>query len=275
MSANSGYHEPLIHFQIDRVYRMNKDQIAVYLSEHLEFFNDYPELLGKIKSIDDKDIPIRQSNTLSLSGRLIKRVNDDKENLKSKLAWFVEVSRANEEIHQHLFEIERLILKSTQLDQMVKQLGEAITLRFKIPYVLLFLVDDADHYMEHKLEERFSKRLDGLLNFIDQATVNTWFDRKLKPVLNSEIKTPSKVFDKTWDTRNIQSECIVPIINRGDVCGAIALGATKPRHFHNGLRTEYLERMAERLAIAIDNVLLIDRLQLDRSNAQERNRISA
>ena len=275
MSANSGYHEPLIHFQIDRVYRMNKDQIAVYLSEHLEFFNDYPELLGKIESIDDKDIPIRQSNTLSLSGRLIKRVNDDKENLKSKLAWFVEVSRANEEIHQHLFEIERLILKSTQLDQMVKQLGEAITLRFKIPYVLLFLVDDADHYMEHKLEERFSKRLDGLLNFIDQATVNTWFDRKLKPVLNSEIKTPSKVFDKTWDTRNIQSECIVPIINRGDVCGAIALGATKPRHFHNGLRTEYLERMAERLAIAIDNVLLIDRLQLDRSNAQERNRISA
>ena len=275
MSANSGYHEPLIHFQIDRVYRMNKDQIAVYLSEHPEFFNDYPELLGKIKSIDDKDIPIRRSNTLSLSGRLIKRVNDDKENLKSKLEWFVEVSRANEEIHQHLFEIECLILKSTQLDQMVKQLGEAITLRFKIPYVLLFLVDDADHYMEHKLEERFSKRLDGLLNFIDQATVNTWFDRKLKPVLNSEIKTPSKVFDKTWDTRNIQSECIVPIINRGDVCGAIALGATKPRHFHNGLRTEYLERMAERLAIAIDNVLLIDRLQLERSNAQERNRISA
>ena len=136
-------------------------------------------------------------------------------------------------------------------------------------------MDDADHYMEHKLEERFSKRLDGLLNFIDQATVNTWFDRKLKPVLNSEIKTPSKVFDKTWDTRNIQSECIVPIIIRGDVCGAIALGATKPRHFHNGLRTEYLERMAERLAIAINNVLLIDRLQLERSNAQERNRISA
>ena len=103
MSANSAYHEPLIHFQIDRVYRMNKDQIAVYLSEHPEFFNDYPELLGKIKSIDDKDIPIRRANTLSLSGRLIKRVNDDKENLKSKLEWFVEVSRANEEIHQHLF----------------------------------------------------------------------------------------------------------------------------------------------------------------------------
>jgi hypothetical protein len=254
---------------------MTKNEIAVYLNDHPEFFNDYPELLGKIKSIDNQDIPIRKSNTLSISGRLIKRVNEDKEKLQSKLEWFVEVSRANEEIYQHLFEIERLILKSTKLDQMVTKLVEAITLRFKIPYTLLYLVDDADHYMEHKLEERFSKRLDGLLNFTDQVTINTWFTGKPKPVLNAEIKTPSKVFDKTWDMKNIQSECIVPIINRGAVCGAIALGATKPRHFHNGLRTEYLERMAERLALAIDNILLIDRLQLDHPGVSKEKRISA
>jgi uncharacterized protein YigA (DUF484 family) len=158
---------------------------------------------------------------------------------------------------------------------MVTQLGEAITLRFKIPYTLLYLVDNTDHYMEHKLEERFSNRLDGLLNFTDQVTINTWFNGKLKPVLNSAIKTPSKVFDQTWDIKNIQSECIVPIINRDAVCGAIVLGATKPRHFHNGLRTEYLERMAERLAIAIDNILLIDRLQLECSDVSKDNRISA
>ena len=114
-----------------------------------------------------------------------------------------------------------------------------------------------------------------MLNFIDQTTANKWFAGKLKPVLHPEVTTPSDVFDKTWKTKNIQSECIVPIINRGNVCGAIALGATKPRHFHGGLRTEYLERMAERLAIAIDNILLIDRLQLERSNVQGENRASA
>ena len=75
--------------------------------------------------------------------------------------------------------------------------------------------------------------------------------------------------------KNIQSECIVPIINRGDICGAIALGATKPRHFHNGLQTEYLERMADKLAIAIDNILLIDRLQIENSNISKDKRISA
>ncbi|MBT7522283.1 MAG: DUF484 family protein [Nitrospina sp.] len=252
---------------------MTKDEIAVYLNDHLEFFNNYPELLGKIKSIDNKDIPICKSNTLSMSGRLIKRAKEDKEKLQSKLEWFVEVARANKEINQHLFEIERLILKSTQLDQMVKQLGEEITLRFKIPYALLYLVDGGDHYMEHKLEDRFSKKLEGLLTFTDQITINTWFKGELKPVLTSEIKTGSKVFGK--ELKNIQSECIIPIINRGDICGAIALGATKPRHFHNGLQTEYLERMADRLAIAIDNILLIDRLQIENSNIAKDKRISA
>ena len=252
---------------------MTKDEIAVYLNDHLEFFNNYPELLGKIKSIDNKDIPICKSNTLSMSGRLIKRAKEDKEKLQSKLEWFVEVARANKEINQHLFEIERLILKSTQLDQMVKQLGEEITLRFKIPYALLYLVDGGDHYMEHKLEDRFSKKLEGLLTFTDRITVNTWFKGELKPVLTSKIKTGSKVFGK--ELKNIQSECIIPIINRGDICGAIALGATKPRHFHNGLQTEYLERMADRLAIAIDNILLIDRLQIENSNIAKDKRISA
>ena len=252
---------------------MTKDEIAVYLNDHLEFFNNYPELLGKIKSIDNKDIPICKSNTLSMSGRLIKRAKEDKEKLQSKLEWFVEVARANKEINQHLFEIERLILKSTQLDQMVKQLGEEITLRFKIPYALLYLVDGGDHYMEHKLEDRFSKKLEGLLTFTDQITINTWFKGELKPVLTSEIKTGSKVFGK--ELKNIQSECIIPIINRGDICGAIALGATKTRHFHDGLQTEYLERMADRLAIAIDNILLIDRLQIENSNIAKDKRISA
>jgi len=35
---------------------MTKDEIAVYLSDHPDFFNDYPDLLGKIKSIDDQDV---------------------------------------------------------------------------------------------------------------------------------------------------------------------------------------------------------------------------
>ena len=101
---------------------MNKDQVAIYLDEHPEFFNEYPELLRRIKEIKEEDLPIEPINTLSLADRIIKRVQNDKENLKNKLEWLFEISRANEKIQDHLYEIEQLVLTSTNLDQMVNQL---------------------------------------------------------------------------------------------------------------------------------------------------------
>ena len=64
---------------------MNKDQVAIYLDEHPEFFNEYPALLRKIKEIKEEDLPIEPMGTVSLADRIIKRVHDDKEHLKSKL----------------------------------------------------------------------------------------------------------------------------------------------------------------------------------------------
>ena len=83
---------------------MNKDQMAIYLNEHLEFFNEYPELLKKIKEIKDDDLPIEPMSTLSLADRIIKRVHDDKEHLKSKLEWLFEISRANEKIQDMMMD---------------------------------------------------------------------------------------------------------------------------------------------------------------------------
>jgi uncharacterized protein YigA (DUF484 family) len=55
---------------------MNKDQVAIYLNEHPEFFNEYPELLKKIKDIEEEDLPIEPMSTLSLVDRIIKRVHE-------------------------------------------------------------------------------------------------------------------------------------------------------------------------------------------------------
>ena len=43
--------------------------------------------------------------------------------------------------------------------------------------------------------------------------------------------------------------------------GAIAFGSPNPFHFHEGLGTEFLERMADKIAISINNILLIDQLK--------------
>ncbi len=239
---------------------MNKDQIAVYLNEHLEFFNEYPELLQKIKNIQDEDMPIAPPRMLSLTDRIVKRVHDDKEHLKSKLEWVCEVSRTNGKIQEHLFEIERLILTSTNLNQMVEQLKKEISNRFDIPNVVLCLVKGSDHFMEDRLRQRYNGNLDETVKFICQETADGWFAAGLKPVLRSEIKE-SAVFGRNNGHNDIKSEVLLPIIAQNAMVGTIAFGSPNPLHFHDGLSTEFLERMADKVAISIANILLIDQLK--------------
>ena len=237
---------------------MNKDQIAIYLNEHPEFFNEYPELLKKIKDIEEADFPIEPISTLSLADRIIKRVRDDKEHLKSKLEWLFEISRTNEKIQDHLFEIERLVLTSTNLDQMVNQLQKEIPNRFAIPSVRVCLVKGSDHFMEDRLRQRYKGSLDETVKFICQETADSWFANKLKPILRSEIEA-SKVFGP--NDENIKSEALIPIVAQDVMVGAIVFGSPNPFHFYDGLGTEFLERMAEKVAIAINNILLMDQLK--------------
>ncbi len=239
---------------------MNKDQIAIYLNEHLEFFNEYPELLKKIKEIKDDDLPIEPMSTLSLADRIIKRVHDDKEHLKSKLEWLFEISRANEKIQEHLFEIERLVLTSTNLDQMVEQLKKEIPNRFGIPNVILCLIKGSDPCMEDRLRHRYNGNIDETVKFICQETADRWFENGLKPVLRSEIEK-SEVFGPNNGHGDIKSEALIPIMAQDNLVGAIAFGSPKPFHFHDGLGTEFLERMADKVAISINNILLIDHLK--------------
>ncbi|MEK9627811.1 MAG: DUF484 family protein [Nitrospinota bacterium] len=235
---------------------MNKDQVAIYLNEHPEFFNEYPELLRKIKEIKEEDLPIEPMSTLSLADRIIKRVHDDKEHLKSKLKWLFEISRANEKIQDHLYEIEQLVLTSTNLDQMVNQLRQEIPNRFGIPSVTVCLVQGSDHFMEDRLRERYNGELDESVKFISKDTASNWLQGNLKPVLRGEIEE-SEVFVSD----PIKSEALIPIVAQDSLVGVIAFGSPNAFHFHEGLGTEFLERMADKVAISINNILLIDQLK--------------
>ncbi|MBI4389098.1 MAG: DUF484 family protein [Nitrospinae bacterium] len=240
---------------------MNKDQIAIYLNEHPEFFNEYPELLAKIHAIQPGDLPLEPLNALSVADRIIKRVHADKEHLKSKLDWFLEIAQKNEEILAHLCEIERLIFSSVNLPQMILRLKEEIVSRFEINSVWVCLVDDTEHLIENKLRERFEGELGGNLKFIDKQTVKRWFPDGPRPILRAEIPQGSEVFSGPECRERVKSEAWFPIVIRGGIVGTLALGSEKPYHFYEGLRTEYLERLTDKLALAIDNILLLDLLK--------------
>jgi diguanylate cyclase (GGDEF)-like protein len=236
---------------------MKTDQIALYLNDHPEFFNQYPELLARIQSISPEDMPLKPVKTLNIADRILKKAHADTQNMKSQLVTFMEISQANEKIQENLFAIDRIIMYSLNFSQMVGQLREEITKRFKIPGVQIVLMNGDAHLMERCLKERIGKKSIEGLQFIDTNTVAGWFGADLSPILRAEMKEASEIFGATTGL-NIQSEALVPIILHGNIIGAIALGSENPNHFHEGLRTDLLERTADKLGIAIENVLLLD-----------------
>jgi len=151
-------------------------------------------------------------------------------------------------------------LTSTNLDQMVQQLKKEIPNRFGIPNVILCLIKGSDPCMEDRLRQRYNGNLDEMVKFICRETADRWFESGLKPVLRSEIKD-SEVFGPNNGHGDIKSEALIPIMAQDNLVGAIAFGSPKPFHFHDGLGTEFLERMADKVAISINNILLIDQLK--------------
>ena len=236
---------------------MKNDQIALYLNDHPEFFNQYPELLARIQSIEPEDMPLRPVKTLNITDRIVKRAQADKEHMKNQLVSFMEISQANEKIQENLFAIDRIIMYSLNFSQMIVQLREEIIKRFKIPGVQIILMDGEDHLMEGCLKDRLDKNSIEGLQFISPDTASNWFRGNLKPVLRAEMKESSEIFDESSEL-DIQSEALIPILLHGNLIGAIALGSENPNHFHKGLRTDLLERTADKLGIAIENMLLLD-----------------
>ncbi len=236
---------------------MKNDQIALYLNDHPEFFNQYPELLARIQSIEPEDMPLKPVKTLNISDRIVKRAQADKEHMKNQLVSFMEISQTNEKIQENLFAIDRIIMYSLNFSQMIVQVREEIIKRFKIPGVRIVLMEGDEHFMEGCLKKRLDKNSIEGLQFLNGDTLSSWFGADPRPVLRSELKEASQVFAGTLEL-DLKSEALIPIILHGKLIGTIALGSENPHHFHKGLRTDLLERTADKLGIAIENMLLLD-----------------
>ncbi len=235
---------------------MNKDQVAVYLNEHPEFFNEFPELLHKIKSIEIADLPIAPLQTLSIADRILKRAQDDKEHFRSQLEWFMEIIEANEKIQEQLFEVERTFYHSLDFFQMIRKFRQEIVRRFEIPGVAIFLVKGKGG----RLEKLASANGVNGLQWVDRTTLLDWFPKGLDAALTSEMAEGSPLF-KGYCKEKVQSQIILPIRIHGQLAGALALGSANPLHFYEGLRTDYLERTADKLGMAMDNQFLVDRVR--------------
>jgi diguanylate cyclase (GGDEF)-like protein len=238
-----------------------KEKVAIFLNDHPEFFNFYPDLLTKIKSIEIEDLPLAPAHSMSVANKIIQTVRDDREHYKGKLDWFLEIANKNEIIHDHLHEIEKLALSSSDLPSMLTQLKKEITKRFDIQFVAVWLVNDLGDLSDLGIEDRYPEPIDGSFRFVERDTLEAWFGDNFEPQMRSEIDGDSRGFCSPRDRDRVQSEALIPIIIRGELSGFLALGSENSFHFYEELDSGFLTKMAGKLAIALENIFLWDRLK--------------
>ena len=238
-----------------------KKKVALFLNENPGFFNDYPELLIKIKLHEPEDATLSSLNSLNEPEQFVLRDQKDQKQTPSQLKSFIDLARNNERIHNRLYEIERMALTSTDLLTMINQLKSKLIRYFEIQEVIVYLADGSDLFVGKKLKARFPETIDGALRFVEQTTLREWFAQGVGPIMKSEVDQDSKVFGSKRFKDLVRSEVLLPIVVRGLLVGCLALGCHTPNHFHPELSSGFISRMAGKIAIAIDNILLVQELK--------------
>jgi uncharacterized protein YigA (DUF484 family) len=217
------------------------DQIAAYLQDHLDFFEQHPRLVRELKIPTDNGVAISlvevQLRKLREQIRLLERENDH----------MIETARINSVLFEKTRSLVLSLLDARDLDDLSVVLDEKLGHGFDIPVVKLLLSDQfvvSDSLTLIHRVEAASLAEGGSLT---QAVSNqeSWVGR-----LTTDRRTV--LFGDDSDT--VQS-CAAQLLVRGHTYGLLALGHNDPTHFQSNQDTLFLDHIGEALAMILPRLL--------------------
>lgn len=210
---------------------MRSEEVARYLKEHPEFFEEYAELLAGIQiphPHGGRAIPIaeRQLLTLREKGRA----------LEGKLRELVQFGEENDSISERVHRVTLALLAARELPLLIDALHSNLREDFGVPAVALRL------WLEAPVQERieFAGIGQEARVFAESITDPYFTDRPLFDTGNW--------FDEAGE--EIRSLVYVPLRIEKSV-GLLMLGSEDPQRFSADQGTLYLTRLGEVISMAL------------------------
>lgn len=213
---------------------MRSEQVATYLQDHPEFFEEYADLLASIHiphPHGGRAIPLSERQILTLRGK--------GRALETKLKELIDFGAKNDAIGAHLHRLTVALLGASDLDGLLCDLYFNLREVFAVPHVALRL---------------WSGESGGEREEFRAASGEA---RTFAEGLSGPCCTSQAMFDTVaWfgaDSAQLRSFAYVPL--RGsEVIGMLALGSDDPQRFYPEMGTLYLTRLGELLTAAIQRV---------------------
>ena len=218
----------------------DEERIERYLSLNPDFFERHQPLLSRMR------LPhMRTGSTVSLVERQVEVLREQKSDSDRRLAEFVSVARANDQLADKIHRFTRRLLRAPGPQAALTALEASLREDFEAFHSVLVLTSPMNSLANVEFEP-FLRKLPA-----DDANI-----RSFEALLNTGKPRCGQVRDSQRDflfgpeSASIGSVALVPLGEGGSV-GLLALGSAERERFHPGMSTEFLKRMGELITDAL------------------------
>jgi hypothetical protein len=218
----------------------DEERIERYLSLNPDFFERHQPLLARMR------LPhMRTGSTVSLVERQVEVLREQKSDADRRLAEFVAVARANDQLADRIHRFTRRLLRAPGAVAALASLEASLREDFDAFHSVLLLTTPSDTLRSASCEP-FLRVVAA-----DEANMRS-FEALLatgKPRCG-QVRDTQRDFLFGPESPSIGSVALVPLGDNGSL-GLLALGSAERERFHPGMSTEFLKRMGELITDAL------------------------
>ena len=214
---------------------MTQDDVALFLTQHPDFFDRHPEVLANIAIPHPQD-----GNAVSLVERQALMLRDRIRSLEMRLADMVRHGEENDAIADRLVHWARALLAQADAAQLPKTLLDELMRQFNVPFGALRLWGVAPAYAGFDWAAPAS---DDIIRLASSMQA---------PFCGSNVGFEVAGWMAT-DPGTVKSLSMLPLRVGADVkaFGMLALGSPDPERFQITMGTAFLSRIAELASAAL------------------------
>jgi uncharacterized protein YigA (DUF484 family) len=218
----------------------DEERIERYLGLNPDFFERHQPLLARMR------LPhMRTGSTVSLVERQVEVLREQKSDADRRLAEFVSVARANDQLADRIHRFTRRLLRASNATAALAALEASLREDFEAFQSVLLLTTPGDA-LRNASYEPFLRVVGS-----DDANMRS-FEALLatgKPRCG-QVRDTQRDFLFGPESASIGSVALVPL-GDGGALGLLALGSAERERFHPGMSTEFLKRMGELITDAL------------------------
>ena len=221
-----------------RLEQPDTEQVASFLSNHPDFFDDHPELMAELR------LSHSTGNAVSLIEKQVQVLRDQNRDLKNKLLELVDVAQDNDRLNQRMHRMTLDLLKAGSLLQLLDTLRDHLRNEFKADAIALHLP---------ALDETQQREAGAKYLIIDETLKDRFPGAYAdgKPQCGRFKQEQLELIFKD-QAAAIESTAIVPLGDFAD-SGLLAIGSREVNRFNPCMGTLFLSHLGELLSCLLEH----------------------